>query len=118
MGFAKKNGVETKDLQVREIDGGKYVVAVVSSQGRPTPEVLAEALPAFVASISFIKTMRWNASGVAFSRPIRWFVSLLGEQVIPFEYAGIAAGNVSRGLRPYDSPEIAIPSAEKYPRAP
>ena len=114
MGFAKKNGVETKDLQVREIDGGKYVVAVVSSQGRPTPEVLAEALPAFVASISFIKTMRWNASGVAFSRPIRWFVSLLGEQVIPFEYAGIAAGNVSRGLRPYDSPEIAIPSAEKY----
>ncbi|MCG2786052.1 MAG: glycine--tRNA ligase subunit beta [Anaerolineae bacterium] len=114
MGFAKKNGVNTADLQVREIDGGKYVTAVVSSKGRPTPEVLAESLPGLVASISFVKTMRWNASGVAFSRPIRWFVSLLGQQVIPFEYAGVAAGNVSRGLRPYDSPEIIISSADSY----
>jgi glycyl-tRNA synthetase len=114
MGFAKKNGVDVSALQVREIDGGKYVTAVVSSKGRPTPEVLAEALPGLVASISFVKTMRWNASGVAFSRPIRWFVSLLGEHVIPFEYAGVLAGNVSRGLRPYDSPEIIISSADSY----
>ncbi len=114
LGFAKKNGVETKDLQTREIDGGKYVVAIVSSKGRPTPEVLAEALPAFVAGISFIKTMRWNDSGVAFSRPLRWFVALLGENVIPFKYAGVTAGNVSRGLRPYDSPDLPIASADKY----
>jgi glycyl-tRNA synthetase len=114
LGFSKKNGVSTAELQTREIDGGKYVVAVVKSKGRPTPEVLAEALPAFVAGISFIKTMRWNASGVAFSRPIRWFVALLGDQVIPFEYAGVASGNLSRGLRPYDSPETRIPSAGQY----
>ncbi len=114
MGFAKKNGVTTADLQTREIDGGKYVVAIVKSTGRPTPEVLAEALPAFVAGISFVKTMRWNASGVAFSRPIRWFVALLGETVIPFEYAGVSAGNVSRGLRPYDSPDLTISSAGSY----
>ena len=114
LGFAKKNGLEPKDLQTREIDGGKYVVAIVSSKGRPTPEVLAAALPAFVAGISFIKTMRWNDSGVAFSRPLRWFVALLGENVIPFEYAGVIAGNVSRGLRPYDSPKLPIASADQY----
>ncbi len=34
--------------------------------------------------------------------------------VIPFEYAGVVSGNISRGLRPYDSPEIKIPSADKY----
>jgi glycyl-tRNA synthetase len=114
MGFAKKNGVNTADLQVREIDGGKYVVAVVKSTGRPAPEVLLEALPAFVASIKFDKSMKWNESGVAFSRPLRWFVALLGSTVIPFEYAGVVAGNVSRGLRPYDSPDLPIPSADKY----
>jgi glycyl-tRNA synthetase len=114
MGFAKKNGINVADLQVKEIDGGKYVTAVVSSKGRPTPEVLAEALPKLVASISFVKTMRWNESGVAFSRPIRWLVALLGEQVIPFEYAGVVAGNKSRGLRPYDSPELVISSANHY----
>jgi glycyl-tRNA synthetase len=58
--------------------------------------------------------MRWNDSGVSFSRPIRWYVALLGDMVIPFEYAGVVSGNISRGLRPYDSPEIKIPSAEKY----
>ena len=114
MGFAKKYGVDTKDLEVREEGGGKYVFAAVKQKGRPTPEVLAEALPKLVESIKFEKSMRWNESGVAFSRPIRWYVALLGDQVIPFEYAGVVSGNVSRGLRPYDSPEVKIPSAEKY----
>jgi glycyl-tRNA synthetase len=114
MGFAKKNGVDTKDLIIREENGGKYVFAVVKSTGRPAPQVLAEALPGLVAGINFTKSMRWNESGVAFSRPIRWFVALLGETIIPFEYAGVIAGNVTRGLRPYDSPELEVPSADKY----
>src|SRR6185436_5296358 len=88
--------------------------AVVKQKGRPTPEVLAEALPKLVETIKFEKSMRWNDSGVAFSRPIRWYVALLGDMVIQFEYAGVASGNVSRGLRPYDSPEIKIPAADKY----
>ena len=114
MGFAKKNNVNTKDLVVQEEGGGKYVYAVVKQKGRPTPEILVEALPKLVEGIKFEKSMRWNESGVAFSRPIRWLVALLGETVVPFEYAGVASGNVTRGLRPYDSPEITVPSAEKY----
>jgi len=114
MGFAKKNGVNTRDLEVREEGGGKYVFAVVKQKGRPTPEVLAEALPILVESIKFEKSMRWNDSAVSFSRPIRWYVALLGDMIIPFEYAGVVSGNVSRGLRPYDSPEIKIPSADQY----
>jgi glycyl-tRNA synthetase len=58
--------------------------------------------------------MRWNESGVNFSRPLRWLVALLGESIIPFEYAGLTAGRTSRGLRPYGSPEIIIPTAAKY----
>jgi glycyl-tRNA synthetase len=114
MGFAKKNNVNTKDLQVREQDGGKYVFAVVKQKGRPTAEVLAEALPKLVESLKFEKSMKWNDSGIAFSRPIRWFVALLGVTLIPFEYAGVVSGNTTRGLRPYDSPEIRIASADKY----
>ncbi|MDO9129640.1 MAG: glycine--tRNA ligase subunit beta, partial [Anaerolineales bacterium] len=114
IGFAKGKGVDVKALEVREMDGGKYVVAVVKQAGRPAPDVLAESLPELVAGIKFDKSMRWNASNVAFSRPIRWLVALLGDQVIPFEYAGVTSGNVTRGLRPYDSPEIEIKSADKY----
>ncbi|MCK6538579.1 MAG: glycine--tRNA ligase subunit alpha, partial [Anaerolineales bacterium] len=114
IGFAKKNNVKVEDLQVREEGGGKYVFAVVKQKGRPTPEVLAEALPKLIESIKFEKSMRWNDSGVAFSRPIRWYVAMFGDMVIPFEYAGVVSGDTSRGLRPYDSPEIKIPSADRY----
>lgn len=122
LGFAKKNGADVSQLQVREMEGGKYVTALVKSPGRPTPAVLAEALPKWIAGLSFVKTMRWlppsrraeKESGPAFSRPIRWLLALLGEQVIPFPYAGLQSGNTSRGLRPYDSPEIAIASADSY----
>lgn len=113
-GFARKNGVDPEKLEVREEGGGKYVFAIVHQKGRPAPEVLADALPSLVEGIKFEKSMRWNESGVGFSRPIRWFVALLGDQIIPFEYAGVKSGRVSRGLRPYDSPEIVITAAEEY----
>ncbi len=114
IGFARKNGVDTKDLEVREQDGGKYVFAIVKQAGRTAAEVLAEALPSLVAGIKFEKSMRWNGSGAAFSRPIRWLAALYGARVIPFEFAGLVSGNMTRGLRPYDSPEIEIKSAEEY----
>jgi glycyl-tRNA synthetase len=113
-GFARKNGVAVEDLQVQEIDGGKYVTAHVRKEGRASTEVLAEALPDLIKGIKFGKAMRWNATGTAFSRPIRWIVALLGDAVIPFEYAGIGAGKTTRGLRPFDSPEIEVKGLQDY----
>jgi glycyl-tRNA synthetase len=122
IGFAKGKGLTPKDLVVREVEGGCYVFAHLKQAGRPAAQVLAESLPGLVAGIKFDKSMRWlpatraagKASGVAFSRPLRWFVALLGEMVIPFEYAGLIAGGITRGLRPYNSPEIIIPRSDKY----
>ncbi len=116
-GFARGKGLDVADLRVAEIDGGEYVVATVREAGRHALEVLAEALPDFIAGIRFGKSMRWNASGVAFSRPIRWLVALFGETVIPFSYAATPSGNVTRGLRPYDSPEATVADATAYFKA-
>ena len=114
IGFARGKGLDVADLQRAEIDGGEYVVATVREAGRPAIEVLAEALPALIAGIKFGKSMRWNASGVAFSRPIRWMVALFGEDVIPFTYADTPSGSVTRGLRPYGSPEATVESPADY----
>jgi glycyl-tRNA synthetase len=107
-GFARGKGVPVSELQVREMDGGRYVAAVVKETGRDTLQVLAEALPGWVAGLKFDKTMRWNGSNIAFSRPIRWLLALLGEVVIPFEYAGLRAGNQTRGLRFHAPEEFAV----------
>ena len=113
-GFARGKGLDVADLRVAEVDGGEYVVATVREAGRHAIEVLAEALPDFIASIKFGKSMRWNASGIAFSRPIRWFLALFGETVIPFSYAATPSGRITRGLRPYDSPEAEVQDAAAY----
>jgi glycyl-tRNA synthetase len=113
-GFARSKGVTVGDLEVREMDGGRYVAAVVYLEGRPAAEVLAEALPGLVGAIRFEKSMRWNATNVPFSRPIRWLLALLGDQVIPFEYAGMASGRVTRGLRFHDPEVISIGAPAGY----
>ena len=113
-GFARSKGISVDALRIEDLEGGRYVVATVHETGRPAVDVLAEALPNVVAGIKFGKSMRWNASGVAFSRPIRWYVALLGNFVIPFGYAGIQSGNVTRGLRPYGSPEHVVTGSDDY----
>lgn len=99
IGFARGKGVDVSQLQRRVIEGGEYVVAILQQTGKPTIEVLADALPRLIAEIRFGKSMRWNATNVAFSRPIRWICALFGEMVIPFEYAGYSSGRITRGLR-------------------
>jgi glycyl-tRNA synthetase len=100
------------------MDGGRYVVAVVRQAGRSAVDVLSEALPEFIASLRFDKTMRWNSSNVAFSRPIRWLLALFGEgdncQVVPFEYAGVSSGRKTRGLRFSQSEWLGIRSPQEY----
>ncbi|NMB89723.1 MAG: glycine--tRNA ligase subunit beta, partial [Chloroflexi bacterium] len=113
-GFARGKGLRVEDLQVREIDGGQYVVATVHETGRPAVEVLQTALAELVASIRFDKAMRWNASNVAFSRPVRWLLALLGEAVIPFEFAGLTAGRTTRSLRFYSPEEVEVSTPAAY----
>lgn len=113
-GFARGRGLSVADLQVREIDGGQYVVAEVHEPGRPAVAVLSQALPGLLAGIRFDKAMRWNESGVAFSRPIRWILALLGDQVVPFSYAGLAAGRETRGLRFSETERYAVAHPPAY----
>jgi glycyl-tRNA synthetase len=114
LGFARGKGLDVADLRVVEEGGKRYVAAVVREEGRPSAAVLAEELPGLLAALKFTRAMRWNSSNVAFSRPIRWLVALYGPDVVPFEYAGLISGRISRGLRPYDSPELPIPDAAQY----
>ena len=113
-GFARSKGVSVRDLQVVEMDGGKYVAVSVRQEGRPTAEVLGEALPGLLGSLRFDKPMRWNQTNVYFSRPIRWLLAVFGQQQIPFEFAGLKTGNVTRGLRTASPAEFPVEDAADY----
>ncbi len=114
IGFARSRGVAVESLELREADGGRYVFAVQQAAGKSAAQLLPELLVKLIAGIRFEKTMRWASNGAAFSRPIRWFVALFGEQVVPFSYANARSGRVSRGLRSLNSPDIVIARAADY----
>jgi glycyl-tRNA synthetase len=113
-GFARGQGVNVHDLIKVEEQGNQYVYAKKHDAGKPAGDVLATLLPELIAALKFEKAMRWASDGVAFSRPIRWFVALWKDQVVPFRYAGSQSGNVTRGPRAAGSPDIVISSADQY----
>ncbi len=117
-GFARGKGVAIENLVKREVKGNDYVFAVVNKPGKSATEVLAALGPAVIAALKFKRTMRWvGGNNTAFSRPIRWIVSLLGADVVPFEYATLVAGRMSKGIRPLSSPEFTIAAASEYAAA-
>jgi glycyl-tRNA synthetase len=113
-GFARKQGVPVGALRLVTEGDRTYVAATVTEEGRPATAVLVEELPNLIAGLRFPRTIRWNDTNINFSRPLRWFVGLLGEQVIPFQYAGVVSGRTTRGLRPLGSPDIELVGADGY----
>jgi glycyl-tRNA synthetase beta chain len=92
---------------------GEYYVYYKKVAGRNTRDILAEALPGVILGIYFPKTMYWTAkNGPRFIRPIRWIVALLGEEIVPFELAGVRSGALTSGHRRLGAREVAITCAD------
>ncbi|MGA2274392.1 MAG: glycine--tRNA ligase subunit beta [Bryobacteraceae bacterium] len=112
-GFARKQGVRTDDLEIERTAKGEYYVAVKEENRGFYKEILADLLPGIILQINFPKTMYWTGKGgPRFIRPIRWIVALLGDEVIPFELAGVRAGTVTSGHRRLGAREIAVTTAD------
>lgn len=113
-GFARSQGIEVNQLQVREVGGNPYVFAVSHHKGQPAAEILPDLLPRLIKDLTFPKPMRWGNKDVRFARPIRWLVSLYGNEEVHFSYAGVVAGRSSRGHRFLSSEDVVIENAEDY----
>lgn len=94
-GFARGQGVDVKDLVVRD----NYVYAVKHLAGQPVVELLPGLLMDILTSLTFPKTMRWADYDFRFVRPIRWMVALFGSQIVPVEICGVKSGKFSMGHR-------------------
>jgi len=108
-GFAKKQGVDVSAMQ----KVGDYYELRKSIPGRPVRDLLAESLPTTILGIQWPKTMYWTGgkTGPRFIRPIRWIVALLGDEVIPFEIAGVKSSNITRGHRKLGASSIPVTTA-------
>lgn len=109
IGFAKKNNVAPSELFKQD----NYVFAKISQKGQSAAEILSEAAPKIILKLRGSHFMRWADFDVKFQRPIRWLVSLLDNEVVPFQIADIKASNISRGHR-FSAESVEIKSIDSY----
>ncbi|NYF79769.1 glycine--tRNA ligase subunit beta [Granulicella arctica] len=114
--FAKKAGVAVEDLKTVTTPKGEYLQATSIKPGRSAAEVIAAELPKELAGIYWAKNMYWRAGKPErFVRPVRWLLALLGESVVPVEFAGYTASNVTYGHRVlFGSQEIVVAAPSAY----
>jgi glycyl-tRNA synthetase beta chain len=110
-GFLKSAALASLDQARIEKDAkkGEFYVAVIERPGRPTPEVLAEILPAVIRDFPWPKSMRWGErsaepGSLRWVRPLHSILCTFGPEteapeVVPFEVDGLRAGDVTRGHR-------------------
>jgi glycyl-tRNA synthetase beta chain len=113
--FARKAGVDVAKLDKVTNPKGEYIAASVVRKGRSAAEVMQELLPKEINALYWAKNMYWRAEKPErFVRPVRWMVALLDQAILPLQYAGVTAGNQSRGHRILADAEIKISSPSAY----
>ena len=116
-GFARKMGVSVEQLKLQETDRGRYLVLNRLVPGEAVSALLKRALPEIVRSINWPKTMYWSESRFRFIRPLRWFVCLWNEEVLPFEIEGARSGRTSWGHRLIGKPRVDVSDPGSYVEA-
>ncbi len=108
-GFAKKQGVDRDSLKVVTTAKGEFFGFTKQVKGQAAVDLLSAALPGLILGIPWPKAMYWTGKGgPRFIRPIRWLVCLLGDQVVPFEVAGVPTGNLTHGHRKLGAKNIPV----------
>ncbi len=112
-GFLKKNDLKQSDLTERD---GVYF-AIVRKEGRNTADILKLVIEDILADFPWPKSMRWGSGSVSWVRPLHSIVCIFDGKVVPVEFAGIKAGNVTYGHRFLAPQAITIGKPEEYEAA-
>ena len=114
--FAKKAGIAVEALKTVTTPKGEYLAAMAVKAGRSAAEVIAAELPKELAGIYWAKNMYWRAGKPErFVRPVRWMLALLDSEIVPVEFAGYTAANLTYGHRVLAGPEqIVIRKPAEY----
>lgn len=113
--FAEKQGIRLVDILIVHTPKGEYLAAKQTKRGRTSEQILSEVLPRALHDLSWPRTMTWTGpDGARFIRPVRWIVALLGGKPLKFSFAGIPAGDLTRGHRFLGAGEIRVRGFADY----
>jgi glycyl-tRNA synthetase beta chain len=117
-GFLKAAGLKSvNEVEiVKDAKRGDYYVVRIDKPCRAAAEIIAETVPEVMGKFPWPKSMRWGSTSFQWVRPIHSVLCLLGGKVVPFEVAGLASGDATRGHRFHGRDTIHTKSFEDYGR--
>lgn len=113
-GFLTANGVSLEQCEKRETPKGTFLFVTIEKKGRRTADVLKEVIDATFTAFPWPKSMRWADKPQRWVRPLHSILCLFGGEVVPVEYAGVSAGNTTRGHRFLAPAEFAVTGFDDY----
>ncbi|MGI6591260.1 MAG: glycine--tRNA ligase subunit beta [Eggerthellaceae bacterium] len=112
-GFARGKGVSVDELERRVVDGDEYLFAVKHIPTQDVRELLPDLLGGLIPDLSWPRSCRWGTNTETFSRPVRWLLALLDDEVLPVRFADLKAGNTTRGHRVLAPGEHVVKTADQ-----
>ncbi|GGJ83296.1 glycine--tRNA ligase beta subunit [Lentibacillus kapialis] len=114
-GFTKGQGKSLEDIYTKDVKGTTYIFVKKQIIGKQTHELLPE-FSKIITSIQFKKSMRWGEQSLRYARPVRWLAALFGQDIIPFEVAGVPTANHTYGHR-FLGKMITLSAPDEYEQA-
>ena len=114
LGFLRSQGGSIQQVKVVSGEKGEYVYLLKPPTTTPAVQVLPELLPQLIGSLRAPKTMRWDATGVRFARPIRWLCALYGAVPVRCAFGTLASAPTTWVGHPLRPKRLPVRSADQY----
>jgi len=113
-GFLRSTGLTLDQCEKREMAKGTFYFAVIEKKGRQTREVLREVVDEAIRALPWPKSMRWADKPERWVRPLHSILCLFDGEVVPVSYAGVTAGDTTRGHRFLAPEPFAVKDFDDY----
>ena len=117
-GFLKSRNRNFDDLETRIVGKAEYYFLAEVVPGSAVNDILQKSINSALTRMSLPKSMFWGAGRTKWVRPIQSLLGILFDkektEIVPFQFAGLQAGNITYGHRFMASGELSIDSFMDY----
>ncbi|MCX7940263.1 MAG: glycine--tRNA ligase subunit beta [Endomicrobia bacterium] len=114
VGFAKKYGVELKDVYIKETEKGKVLAVKKISGGEEVKNKISEVVKELIVGLAYPKMMVWEETRFKFPRPIRNIVVIFGNEFIKIKIASSVSTNFTYGIKTYPIKKLKIQREKNF----
>ncbi|VBB69518.1 Glycyl-tRNA synthetase beta chain [invertebrate metagenome] len=116
-GFLRTHGITPAQAKTRWTTKGTFYFALIEKRGGATAALLKNVVESVLTDFPWPRSMHWGTVRERWIRPLRRILCTFDQRIVPVQFAGVEAGNMSEGHR-FLAP-IAFPVCEfsRYERS-